>query len=270
MGIISKPLALLLAMAAGAAINAQAVILTEGNSQLTINPLSQAGLSEWSIAGQNQANQQWFWYRVGSGSQSSIEVGSTLTQTTSGTDKLNLKYNYGGAFTIDIFYDLVSSGGNTASLIQNAGITNLTGSTLTLDFYQYNDFNLGGDAAGDHIYMENNYAWQDDGTLFVTEGDVQPPSSYFEANTTGGVGSTLFKLNNNPNLTLNNSSGFNDVSPADATWAFQWHIELGPNQGVDIIKNQNLAITLIPEPTAISLGILGLALLRLNRKNRNA
>lgn len=270
MGNISKPLALLLAMVAMAIHHAQAVILTEGNSQLTVNPTSQAGLGEWSIAGQNQANQQWFWYRIGSGSQSSIEVGSTLTQTTSGTDKLNLKYNYGGAFTIDIFYDLVSGGGNTASLIQNAGITNLTGSTLTLDFYQYNDFNLGGDAAGDHIYMENNYAWQDDGTLFVTEGDVQPPSSYFEANTTGGSGSTLYRLNNSANLNLNKSTGYDEVLTGDATWAFQWHIQLDPYQGLDIIKNQNLAITLIPEPGVVSLGILGLALLRLARKNRNS
>jgi hypothetical protein len=274
MGSIRKTVASLLATGAIAAIStsASAAILTEGNSQITIDPFSQAGLSEWSINGQNQANQQWFWYRLsGLGqSQYSIEQGATLTQTPTGTDKLNLKYNYGGGFTIDISYDLVSVGGNTASLIQNAGITNLGATTLTLDFYQYNNFNLGGDPGGDNLYIENNYAWQEDGGLFVTEGDVQPPSSFFEGNTTGGITSTLYKLNNSTDLNLNSSSGYNQIEDSDVTWAFQWHIELAPGQGTDIIKNQNLAITLIPEPSALSLGVLALALLRFAKKNHRA
>jgi hypothetical protein len=271
MGNISKTVASLLVMGAIVAIStpASAATLTEGNSQLTIDPFSQAGMSEWSIAGQNQANQQWFWYRLsGLGqSQYSIEQGATLTQTPTGTDKLNLKYNYGGAFTIDISYDLVSSFGNTASLIQNAGITNLGATTLILDFYQYNNFNLGGDPGGDYLFMQNNYAYQEDGGLFVTEGDVQPPSTYFEANTTGGITSTLYKLQNSTDLNLNSSSGSSDIEDSDVTWAFQWHIELAPGQGSDIIKNQNLAITLIPEPSAMSLGVLALALLRFARKH---
>lgn len=270
-----KSLATLLAIGVIATGSASAVVLTEGNSQITVNPLSQVGLSEWSIAGQNQAQQQWFWYRpdgVGQ-SQYSIETGATLTQTTTGTSQLNLKYNYGGNFTIDIFYDLVSLGGNTASLIQNAGITNLGTTTLKLDFYQYNDFNLGGDPGNDYLYMERNYAWQQDGGLFVTEGDVQPPSSFFEANTVGGINSTLYKLNNSTDLNLNVAGlvgNFDEVLTGDTTWAFQWHIELAPGQGADIIKNQNLAITLIPEPTVLSLGILGIAFLRFARNNRRA
>lgn len=278
---IRKFVALLLAIGAIAACCNQAVALpvtlTELNAQMTIDPTSQIGLSEWSISGQNQAYQQWFWQRssgIGQ-NQYSIEVGATLTQTTTGTDKLNLKYNYGGNYTIDIFYDLNGSGSDSSSLIQNVGITNLTASTLTLDFYQYNNFNLGGDPGGDGLYMEDNYAYQNDGGLFITEGGIQPPSSRFEANTTGGIfgpgSSTLYKLINNTDLDLNTPSGGSDlIGPDDVTWAFQWHITLAPGEGVDIIKNQNMLVSLVPEPSTLSLGVLALALLRFGRKNRRA
>jgi hypothetical protein len=273
MGINIKPLALLLAMGAIAVDNVQAATLTEGNSQVSIDPLSQAGMSEWSINNQNQAYQQWFWYRPSGAGQGqySIETGATLIQTPTGTDKLNLKYNYGGNFTIDISYHLESIGGNTATLIQNAGITNLSASTLVLDFYQYNNFNLGGDAGGDYLYIESNSAYQEDGGLFVTEGDVQPPSSFFEGNTVGGPGSTLYRLNNTTELNLNTPAlGYDEILSAaetDVTWAFQWHITLNPGEGTDIIKNQNLAITLVPEPSALALGVLALTLLRFARKH---
>jgi hypothetical protein len=273
MGTNMKSLAILLAAGIVAPVSVGALVLTEGNAQMTIDPFSQAGLSEWSIAGQNQAQQQWFWYRLAGAGQSqySIETGATLTQTTTGSSQLNLKYNYGGNFTIDIFYDLVSGGGNTSSLIQNAGITNLGSTTLVLDFYQYNNFNLGGDPGNDYLYMERNYAYQEDGGLFVTEGDIQPPSSFFEANTVGGTSSTLYKLNNTTDLNLNIvglDGNSDEIESGDVTWAFQWHIELAPGQGADIIKNQNLAITLVPEPSVLSLGVLSLALLRFARNKR--
>src|SRR6187401_1777600 len=44
---------------------ASIVNLTDGNSSATVNLGSQAGMSQWLINGQNQLNQQWFWYRIG-------------------------------------------------------------------------------------------------------------------------------------------------------------------------------------------------------------
>ena len=41
------------------------VVLTNGNSTVAIKPDGPIGMSDWRIDGQNQLNQQWFWYRVG-------------------------------------------------------------------------------------------------------------------------------------------------------------------------------------------------------------
>lgn len=234
--------------------------LTEGNSSFTINPYTQAGASQWSIGGNNQLNQQFFWYRTAStgGNQYSLENGATtITPTYNGADKLSVKYNYGGIFSIDVHYDLNSLGGNSAQMSQSVGITNLTGSALTLNFYQYNDFNLGGTPGSDEVFIENSAALQQEGTLAITESGIDPLALFFEGNTTGGPSSTLYKLNNNLNLDLDNTG----YASGDATWAFQWQFDLsGLNSGVEILKGQNLAITLIPEPTTMSLALLGLAL----------
>src|SRR5215471_15884878 len=42
----------------------QIVNLNNGNSSASVNLGSQAGMYQWAINGQNQLNQQWFWYRV--------------------------------------------------------------------------------------------------------------------------------------------------------------------------------------------------------------
>src|SRR3954454_5865001 len=47
---------------------AQVVTLNDNTSQATVNLFGGAGLAgmnSWSINGQSQLNQQWFWYRIG-------------------------------------------------------------------------------------------------------------------------------------------------------------------------------------------------------------
>jgi hypothetical protein len=248
----------------GSTAGAAPIALTEGNTTFIVDPSSQAGASHWDIAGYNQLNQQFFWYRVGSGPQHSLEDGATsITPTLTGTDKLSVKYNYGGIFTIDVHYDVNSLFGNAAQMEQSVSIANLTGSPLNLNFYQYNDFNLAGSAGFDEVQIENSAAQQKEGTFAITEAGIDPSASFFEGNTTGGTSSTLYKLNNNSDLTLNDSgSAF-----GDATWAFQWQFNLdGINNSVEILKGQNLAIRLIPEPTAMSLALLGIAVAGYRKK----
>lgn len=228
--------------------NAAIVTLADGNSTAQVNTTSQAGMFNWEIAGQNQLNQQWFWYRVGSGLQNSIDSGATVTHSQPAADRLDAKYNY-GTFSIDVHYDLNSGGINTASISEIVSITNLTGSSLSIDIFQYSDFNLGGSALGDSILIDNSQAYQDKGGLFIGEGIIDPLSLNYEANTTGGTGSTLYKLNNTPSLSLNNV----DNASGDVTWAFQWHFEIDGNGFQEILKGKNLAITLVPEPSTLSL-----------------
>ncbi|MGC3958927.1 MAG: PEP-CTERM sorting domain-containing protein [Verrucomicrobiota bacterium] len=252
----------------GSTANAASFALTEGNSTFVVDPMSQTGASQWSIGGNNQLNQQFFWYRTSSGPQYSIENGATtITPTYNGADKLSVKYNYGGIFSIDVHYNLNSLGGNSAQMEQSVGITNLTGGALSINFYQYNDFNLAGTAGSDEVWIENSAALQQEGTLAITESGIDPLAMYFEGNTTGGTSSTLYKLNNSANLNLDNTG----YASGDATWAFQWQFNLsGINSGVEILKGQNLAITLIPEPTTLSLALLGLAVAGYRKKQHRS
>lgn len=251
----------------GSTAMAAPFVLTEANSNFSVDPYSQMGAFQWAIGGNNQLNQQFFWYRTDSGAQKSIENGATtITPTYNGADKLSVKYNYGGVFSIDVHYNLNSSGGNSAQMEQSVGITNLTGSPLNINFYQYNDFNLAGSAGSDEVWIENSAALQQEGTLAITESGIDPLAMYFEGKTTGGASSTLYKLNNASNLDLDNTG----YASGDATWAFQWQFNLsGINSGVEILKGQNLAITLIPEPTTMSLALLGFTVAGyLKRQNR--
>jgi len=51
------------------ALHASAAVttLTSQNSTMNFDFGSSAGLTDWLVDGTDQANQQWFWYRIGSG-----------------------------------------------------------------------------------------------------------------------------------------------------------------------------------------------------------
>ena len=53
---------------------AQIVTLTDNNSSAQVDVGSQAGMFNWSIQGQNQLNQQWFWFRVGQAPEAAINT----------------------------------------------------------------------------------------------------------------------------------------------------------------------------------------------------
>src|SRR5258705_3135409 len=65
--------------------NAQAVIgnLSDGNSTISLDLSSQAGMTAWNVNGVNQVQQEWFWFRVGNTAEASINTISApvVTQT---------------------------------------------------------------------------------------------------------------------------------------------------------------------------------------------
>ena len=83
---------------------AQIVTLNDGGSSATIDLGSSAGMNNWTVLGQNQLNQQWFWYRTDGGAPQPINTigGMTyhtyigLTGSTSGRDlpKLAVERGY--------------------------------------------------------------------------------------------------------------------------------------------------------------------------------
>ena len=49
--------------------------LSDGNSSFRVDASRQRGAFDWDVDGQDQLNQQWFWYRVGdSGPEASLDT----------------------------------------------------------------------------------------------------------------------------------------------------------------------------------------------------
>lgn len=241
------------------------ITLTDGSSLAKIDTSSPAGMYQWSINGLNQLNNQWFYFRNGaSGPQSSIESGAlSTTISQSGVNHLNVIYNH-GSFGIEIDYTLTETGTGQARIDESIRLRNLSGSTLNLYFFQYSDFNLSGTPGGDTLIMDAQNAIQQEGTSAIAEGILDPNATRFEANTTGGIGSTLYRLNNVSGLALNNV----DNAAGDVTWAYEWNFQIGAGETQDILKNKGLTITLIPEPSSMAILITGLAAWALARRRQ--
>src|SRR5258707_4860927 len=78
----------------GPAPAAAVYTLSDHNSSINLDLGSSAGLNSWSVDSVNQANQQWFWFRVGSsGPQSDLSaITASPFVTTLGTKQLTALY----------------------------------------------------------------------------------------------------------------------------------------------------------------------------------
>ena len=262
---------------------AQDITMQDGGSMATLNlggGSGNIGMNSWSVdtLNQSQLNQQWFWYSINGGVAQTIDTLGAVVgnpQTASGNDGINDVYMeyQSSQLNVGIEYFLNGNGAGSGSAdiqeliqIQNVGL-----SQITLSFFQYSDFNLLG-GANDSVSIFGNHnsgysgAIQTTGTggSGIAEVINAPNANFAEANTVGGLNSTLYKLNNTANLTLNEilSAGLGDV-----TWALQWTAELKPGDILDITKDKGLSIEIVPEPSTVAIiilgaGALGLALRR--------
>lgn len=250
---------------------AQIVTMNDGGSTATIDLGSSAGMNSWSVLGQNQLNQQWFWYRTDGGVAAPINSIGGLTYTTySGVDGVNVvDATYQNTqLSIEIQYILSGGGVGTGSadLTETIMAKNLNSSgSLDLNFYEYSNFNL--------LQSGNNsvtvfgapgaysYVTQTSGSTALTEAIISPSANYAE---TGTFDQTLNRLNTQSGLVLNGSGS---AGPGNVTWAFQWQQSVAAGEQLDIFKDKSLSIAMVPEPAtvafiALGAGVLGLALRR--------
>jgi hypothetical protein len=249
--------------------NAQIVTLINNNATAQVNTASQAGMDFWSVdgnglSGQNQLQQQWFWYRVGSGVQQSIDTMSAPSITLAGSDNLTTTYfNTNLNFNISVSYGLLGNGIGSSDISEGIQIQNTSSSSrLTISFFQYSHFTLLGQNYGNTITMGNNLAYQYNGETAIQEGIIAPNASAYEANTVGGTNDTLLNLNTTPGFTLNGTN----AASGDVTWAFEWDLNIAPGGVFDISKDKILSISSTPEPTVLGLISTGFAVVALRRR----
>lgn len=245
---------------------AQIVTLTDNNSTAMINPSSQAGMFNWSVQGQNQLFQQWFWYGIGNNAVHSIDTISAPTISLSGTRGMTAVYS---SQNFNLSIDYLLSGGSVlpvggsavAGIGETIRIINTSSTSLPFHFYQYSDFDLGG-PGNDNVQLGLNLrglyneAMQSDPGVALTETVTTPGANRGEVDY---YANTLNRLNGGGPVTLNNNVG-PLPSPGDVTWALQWDFEIGPGGSVLISKDKFLNVLIVPEPSALAFVGLGLAL----------
>jgi len=250
------------------------VVLTDGNSSVTIDPTSTAGVQDWTLNGQNQLNQEWFWFRSGnSAGQSSLNSLGTPAVTlldTNGNgqnDTAELVYGPSNGLQITVTYSLTGgqSGSKTSDLTDSIQITNKGSKTLKFHFFQYADFNLGDSTTGQSVTIANSDTATDTGNGYKSQTVVSPQASEFEANVYPKL---LNEISGSSPYTL---SGANTSAAADGEWAFEWDQNIPMCGSMVITGDQEITGTTsapIPEPKGASLAVLGTASMLLIRRRR--
>ncbi|MGA3163841.1 MAG: PEP-CTERM sorting domain-containing protein [Verrucomicrobiota bacterium] len=260
---------------------AQNITMQDGGSSAIINPgngSGNLGMNSWSVVGQNQLVQQWFWYSVGGGVAQPLNTLGTLSvsDNASGTEGLNdvtVTYD-NGQLSANIEYVLNGNGvgSGSADLMEYIWIDNNSASSVTLRFYQYSNFNLLQNN-NNNVSVSSDGSGGYNGALQTTGGPGgsgiaevinAPSANRAEA---AYVGQTLAELNGTPNLQLNDNQ---NAGPGDVTWAFQWNATLQPGDELDISKDKGLSIQMVPEPSTLTFIALGLGAWGLARRRQSS
>ncbi|NOS71605.1 MAG: PEP-CTERM sorting domain-containing protein [Verrucomicrobia bacterium] len=277
-GIISKPQAWLVRSSLCLAISvtmllsqANAATLTDLNSSASIDPSTQAGMYNWVIDGQDILAQQAFWFRT-AGQEFSISTISAPVNSSLGANHLKSIYA-NASFSLSVEY-LLTGGtplSGLASLNESIAIHNTTTLPLAFHFFQYSDFDLGpgGDFVqlGTNIFGKFNLANQVNSASFNFAESVSTPGA--DHGQVGFFPGLLNSLNDGAPTTLSDLAG--PIGPGDATWAFQWDVILSPagQSGDTYLISKLKHVELVPEPSSIALGLMGLAGINWIRRRRS-
>jgi len=252
------------------------VVLKDGNAEVSIDPNSQNGVSDWVVDGRDYLQKQWLWYRVGETAEASIDTLILSGITPIGTDQATLSYS-GNGFDLSVTYSLLGGPllSGVSDLAEQIEVINTSGGLLDFHLFLYSDFDLGGTAGDDVV---TSVGWSPFPMSSPGYNSVKQEEDLDLQQTTFGtfadraeaelVGVTLGHLNDGaPSSLLNSGVGFGPTPAGDMTYAFQWDLALGVGGSEIIGVDKRLDIVPIPEPAAAALFLLGLtALWRVSRR----
>jgi hypothetical protein len=247
--------------------NAQLYNLVNGGSVASIDPLNERGMYQWAVGNVNQLNTQWFWYRIGgTGPETPINTIGTPSIVQSAANQFSATYA-NNQLSLRVDYQLTAVSGGQAKIDEIITINNLTGTPLSLHFFQYSDFNLGGTPTDASVFLERGTtgifrtAYQD-GDILLTETLEVPTTPGAQHGQVSFYKDILDSLKDGSPTTLTDAAG--PIGPGDLTWAFQWDFEIAGNSSATISKIKALVV---PEPGAAAVFALGLIAFALRRRN---
>jgi hypothetical protein len=226
--------------------------MASGNVSINFEPGSQGGLSDLTVDGQNQLNQQGLWYRIGNtGPEKSVAL-SSVSQPTAST----LQATYATSkVRIDVLYSLVggTDGSGVASLSEQIRIQNRTTRAQDFHLFQYTDWDfLGTTELGRNLAGLFDEALVTGNDSSVTEGidtAVTPGANHGVAGA-----NTLSLLNDAYPTTLTDNAG----PSTNASWTFEWDSRIAGKGTLILSQVINLDPVPAPEPSALGLILMGL------------
>lgn len=239
--------------------------LEDANSTAVWNDGSNGSTAQftWTVDGVDQVFDQDFFFRIGDtdaearvGTLDIDFAGVSNTNSDAGDDVLTFEFSSSAGLHIDISYKLRGGigGSGVSDLAETITITNLTGASIDLSFFQYVDFDLGATISDDRArLLNNNTIRQWDAGHNVAETVVTPGADEHEIDF---FSNTLTKLTDNDADDLDSANL--SLGPGDVTWAFQWDRTLQNNASFQISKDKRFSIVPLPPAALAGLGLLGL------------
>jgi len=241
------------------------IVLGDGNSTATFDNTN--GQYSWTVDGVEHLYAQEFYFRrSGFNDEQNLNTMTLLGQAINDTnpfsddraDSISTLYSDNNGLEVETLFTLRGSGqGSGASaLAEQITLTNTGTSTIFLSFFQYVDFDLGGDASDDWgRIVDGNTATQYDDEFAISETVATPSPTLFQMGDESDI-SALWS-----NGVIDNLNGDADYQ-GDVAWAFQWNVELEAGDSFLISKNKSIV------PTPSSLALLASAGLLTTRRRR--
>jgi uncharacterized Zn-binding protein involved in type VI secretion len=219
--------------------------LTDGDATFTLRGIrgerttSAGGLGDYKSLGGTAPDhmfQNWWWYRTGTDTREFALSNLTAFEQPQ-ANTVSLTYAEGG-LTYEITYTLSDSGDNQAVVVAQLTIANTTSTPITLNLFNYSDFDMDGSVGGDRaelvrpdymrVYETNTAHIVAAETPFAWQIGAYP-----------GVRDLLTDTDIDD---LNNSGS--PFGPGDFTGAFQWEFTLQDGES----RSTAIALTINVEP----------------------
>ena len=220
--------------------------LTDGDATFTLRGIrgerttTSGGLGDYkSLSGTGAPDhmfQNWWWYRTDSDTREfALSNLTAFDQPQANT--VSLTYAEGG-LTYEITYTLSDSGDNQAVVVAQLTIANTTSTPITLNLFNYSDFDMDGSIGGDRaeLVRPDYMRVYETNTAHIVAAET--PFAW-QISAFSGVRDLLTDTDIND---LNNSGS--PFGPGDFTGAFQWRFTLQGGES----RSTALALTLNVEP----------------------